>query len=288
MTPPLVKFSLANLKRCPSFYCATEMQAICSSLFKSSPINYFSYTRIYPDGSFLDLNTNPDWTKHYLQNGYYQAGVEQAVVDFSQKNTFIWNRTSGFFDYHHKLEQFYLDCRDFNLTNGLSIHQSYSHYFELFHFTTGNPSGNTDNFFLSHYDTLLKFVFYFKEKMIASKQLTRASAYRYLFTGENDNKSAKNVITTSNREPIDFSPNVSKFYINNQLYLTKREMAILQYIMQSYTCKEIAQLFNLSHRTVETHLNNIKAKTACHNTRDLHRFINNNHLLSQLLHNNLL
>ncbi|MFN3234583.1 MAG: LuxR C-terminal-related transcriptional regulator [Gammaproteobacteria bacterium] len=45
--------------------------------------------------------------------------------------------------------------------------------------------------------------------------------------------------------------------------LTKREMECFYYILRGYTAKSIATKLNLSVRTVECHLNNVKSKLGC-------------------------
>ena len=50
---------------------------------------------------------------------------------------------------------------------------------------------------------------------------------------------------------------------NNYLNLTKREIEIIQWIACGKSSKEIARVLNISPRTVETHLSNVKNKLNC-------------------------
>ena len=52
-------------------------------------------------------------------------------------------------------------------------------------------------------------------------------------------------------------------------YLTKREVDVLKYILVAYTAKQIAQIFQLSLRTVETHIEKIKKKLQCQTKADI-------------------
>lgn len=51
--------------------------------------------------------------------------------------------------------------------------------------------------------------------------------------------------------------------------LTRREIEILKYLAQGYTCKEIASHLFLSYHTVRSHHKNILKKTECNNTAGL-------------------
>ena len=57
--------------------------------------------------------------------------------------------------------------------------------------------------------------------------------------------------------------------------LTEREMSCIRQIAKGYTMKTIGKQLNISPRTVETHINNIKLKTGCHYKSELIDFILN-------------
>lgn len=52
-------------------------------------------------------------------------------------------------------------------------------------------------------------------------------------------------------------------------YFTKREMEILQYVLQGYSAKRIGQLLGISFRTVESYINTLKIKFRCNRKNDL-------------------
>ncbi len=55
----------------------------------------------------------------------------------------------------------------------------------------------------------------------------------------------------------------------NHSKLTDREMDCLFYLLRGCTGKQIAKQLNLSPRTVETHINNIKLRLGCENKSDI-------------------
>ena len=54
--------------------------------------------------------------------------------------------------------------------------------------------------------------------------------------------------------------------------LSDREMQVLQLLGASYSAREIAEQFNLSRKTIETHCEKIKHKLSLHNAAELKRF----------------
>ncbi len=281
MDKHIIQFSLSTIDLCPSFLFAREIQEICSPLFINTPINYFSFIRIYPDGSFIDLNSDPLWTKHFLSKGYFSAGVEEAAFMFFHDNAISWNSTS-FFDCHKKLAELYKDGCDFNYTNGICITQSNSDYFENYHFFTANRDGYADQFFMTNYNTLLNFIFYFKEKVLQTKAIRSIYDNKYIFIEDSPPKKSE-IITMPDLEKTLFLPQPCRFYLSDDSFLTKQEINILSYAIRSFSCKEIAKLLNISYRTVETHMNNIKKKTNSKNIRELHQCVLKNKLLFNAL-----
>jgi len=59
------------------------------------------------------------------------------------------------------------------------------------------------------------------------------------------------------------------FSIRNKIHLTPRENDVLHYLTQGYTAKGIALILNISRRTVEHNIENIKSKTNCHSKSEL-------------------
>jgi len=62
---------------------------------------------------------------------------------------------------------------------------------------------------------------------------------------------------------------LKRFYENIKLSfevtLSAREMEAIFHLCQGKSAKEIGKLLNLSHRTVETHIYNIREKMGCPN-----------------------
>ncbi len=51
--------------------------------------------------------------------------------------------------------------------------------------------------------------------------------------------------------------------------LTRRELEVLRYVILGYTAKKVALRLNISFRTVEKHISNIKMKLGCFTKGDI-------------------
>jgi len=67
-------------------------------------------------------------------------------------------------------------------------------------------------------------------------------------------------------------------FANIPVDLTDREIEVLKLICKEYTNAEMAELLNISPRTIDGHRNNLLAKSGCKNTAGLVLFAVNNNL----------
>lgn len=78
-------------------------------------------------------------------------------------------------------------------------------------------------------------------------------------------------------QPIEFVMNQGKTVKEN---LSLRQAQCFFYLTQNYTAKQIAQIMNISSRTVETHIIAIKNKLGLHNNKEIMEYAINNGLVS--------
>lgn len=57
--------------------------------------------------------------------------------------------------------------------------------------------------------------------------------------------------------------------ISKPTQLSPREISCIKYLLKGKTAKEIAKHLNLSYRTIEYYLENIRSKTGCRNKYEL-------------------
>ncbi len=77
--------------------------------------------------------------------------------------------------------------------------------------------------------------------------------------------------------------NQVRSFANIPVDLTEREIEVLRFICKEFTNTEIAEMLNISPRTVDGHRNNLLAKAGCRNTAGLVLFAVNNGLYDQVV-----
>ena len=121
---------------------------------------------------------------------------------------------------------------------------------------------------MNNIDLFKKFIVYFNNK-----------AKSFVETAENFKAVLpESVFNSLNPAPVKlFFPwenNIKKHKIkigknHEEVFLTKREAECTFHAYNHKTIKEIARELNLSSRTVEFYLNNVRKKTHCYSKRDL-------------------
>ena len=124
-------------------------------------------------------------------------------------------------------------------------------------------------------------------------QMMNAGAYGYLLKNSRKDEFIEAIISVSKGEKY-FSKKISNLLLNNLLQfkqaninenetkisLTKREKEILQKIAEEMSNQQIADILNISLRTVETHRRNIMQKLDVKNAVSLVRYAVQNQLVS--------
>jgi DNA-binding NarL/FixJ family response regulator len=121
------------------------------------------------------------------------------------------------------------------------------------------------------------------DELIFAERAVRAGASGYLMK-ENATEEILRAIRKVLAGDIYFSERVSASLVRRSLErkpdvseagverLSDRELQVFQLIGASYSTREIADEFNLSIKTIETHRENIKSKLNLQNAAELHRF----------------
>jgi LuxR family quorum-sensing system transcriptional regulator SolR len=245
-----------------SLLLAEEVNLLCSPLFKKLGINGFSYSRIFLDGSRSELWSNADALCHtFLRKKYIADTYTPENYQNDERYVLLANKIeNSSSEIKKKYENQLLDQKNlFNHDNCFMIVNKNETICEYFIFYTPIGFKSAINFYFNNLNTLENFSMEFKDKA-------------KLFIKAVDNEKIVKpwrVASTNNHNiilPIHYSDlDVTK----KTCYLTKRESQIAIHIPQGRTAKEIAEILNISMRTVESHIENIKDKYLCNRKADL-------------------
>ena len=235
-----------------------KVQTLCLPLTKLG-ISGFIYMRRYPDGRFIDLSNQIEWTNYfldkYLNEHYPTQTVENHML--SKQGTFLWSMEPENIVWKE-------GSKLFGFGNGISIYKKSSEYCEVFCFYGKSTDCFLDKVYVQSFPLLEKFAKYFTEHM-SSDILSAYEKSDLLVTPEKYVHSEWKIITEEQEKEFVKDLEISSI----PSVLSPREKECIFHSTSGKTAKEVARLVNLSPRTVEVHLANAKRKLGCRNFKEL-------------------
>lgn len=231
---------------------SNETQVICQSLFSTFDINIFNYYRFFKSGHFYGLVTTPDLVQYHTSNNYI---LSPLLDNQPVKNKFHYlllpDLKDGFSQVVHDYRQY------FNVFYPLYLFERSHDYFDLFVYHHSGSNSTAFDYYMSNMNHLEKWKLKFKEK--AAYLLSIADKNRILIPEHlRPNEYYYDCEDKPCFDDLAFKP----------FNLTHREIDCARYLIDGLSAKMIGKRLGLSHRTIETHINNIKIKTKSINKYD--------------------
>lgn len=242
---------------------ASIVEALVEPLQRNFDITHFGFIRMFENGKFFRIANSPDWTRRYFECEFYNNA---AVYDM--KNIPLNESRFSILAGSPSNKYFHTMCCDFNLWNHMLIYERYATHGDFWFFGTGRSNTQILSFYVNNKNLLKHFTLYFKEKASELLKIHESSPLITTTLSPLDKKvqeseDIKNFIKeiTCNKHHLE-----GKYKGTS---LSKREYECLFFLSQGWTMKEIAEKMNLSPRTVEVHVNNIKNKIGCNTKGEL-------------------
>lgn len=247
-----------KIKSYPPLTYAEDLSQICRPIEKLG-IQYFAHVQIDQDNQFSAIGMKPEFARLYLEKSYYNYDIHQAK-NHAERSYILWDIV--------ELDKQSLalkeDCQGHNIHHLFTIVQQGTKNKEYFHFATEANLPSINNSYLQNLDILNRFILYFKDKISSHKQLAQSHSYKFRISDQSANFYAN---TESSFDPDDLIENLSlnRIAFNDKGgYLTHREFECLHWLSMAKTIDQIAILLNITPRTVNAHIANIKDKTGCY------------------------
>jgi len=243
-----------------------KIELICSPLFLNLGFTVFAYIKVLSDGRMLHLNSNPNWTKIFFENEFYNEDdcfhrIRKLVSSEGDKTFILSGPPAG-----KHLSALY----DFNIWNTYSIYKKREGYVEGWAFGTSRDKEDVINLYLKNSFIFNVFTLYFAEK-----------AFDFTANAEDCNliktKKSINTIEAIDDGCIDrFLDRIlpTRFPIKfrgKKIIFSKREIECLSLLSSGHSVKETAALLGISPRTAEDHINKMKLKIESYSKNDLIR-----------------
>lgn len=234
-----------NLKQHPTLTTTQDLLAICEPLYALN-IKIMNFIRVTHDRKVIYLCDHHDWIKHYLQKGYPQIGAFEHNKILIPDDYILWSSLEND-------DPIVIDSREiFNIHHGITLTRTHALGQDFFNFGVFEPESAIKDKLQTQVEDLQHFIDIFYEKT----HILLPRAQKNFF--HLDDFSVAQGCNESSKKSLYLGPEYQ-----NQ-YLTPKEIACIRELVQGSTIPNIAMLMNLSHRTVEKHLENIKRKLNCH------------------------
>lgn len=256
-----MKFEISNTH--PLLEYADLVRQLCTPLIKQSPIQYFDYGHYDPvNGSYYGLNTHEDIGKHYLEECLYPNAKEFIAIKHIRYAILSPDVELPPGLEKIKMQQNIQMADQLGITHRFYILKINEYSIEHYGFGTSKKIKTALQFFLNYIETFENFIHYFD---LRSKKIIQETKKQSLILPAFKNEDYSTLST-----PFSFQSN----------NLSKRQLECLWWLTRNKTAKEIAKILNLSHRTVEDYISQIKIKLTCSTKQELVEYAFQNFIFS--------
>lgn len=245
---------------------ATLVKKIIASLAFDDIAGLF-YTRIYHDGTIINLASDAHWTEFYfnqLCNGSYQ---NKDILDqlFICSGISLWELNSG-----NKIWQ---DAKQyFGYGNGVIISEHQNDYREVFSIYSTIDNHQLNYFYINQIDVVKKIKQFFLSHafdLIQQSEQARLSLKHAIFPSKNLVKQNCNLNDTK-----EFILSSKRIYVRHKetglpLHLSPQRSQCMLHLLDGKSTKEIAQAMRLATKTVEHYLEILRKELGCSSSKDL-------------------
>jgi DNA-binding CsgD family transcriptional regulator len=262
----------------PLLTLSAKIVDICKPL-EEFGIHHFTYLKQLSNGQRISLSNKPQWIADYYNLSLYQTSLFEKPFEGV---TSTFNAWFGDFD----LDVYWHGKEHYNTMHSISIVEYKRDSCESFLFST-TPDNQQAIYYLSNNrEILFHFIMYFKDS--AKDILKEASKNSITIPGsewrvpEEYTKWFQNpaweAALDERKENFFLKTPIRRVTLETPLgpvVLTQREVMCIYHLLNYKSVSEAAKLMNLSQRTVESYLENIKNKLSCTTKADLLQILQN-------------
>ena len=255
----------------PAIILSEDIKRICRPLARLN-ISYFAHVRVTHDGKFSGISNNPGFSEHYLKNKYYNADIHLAKKTILDNNI-IWDlmERTGL------SKKMHTEASLFGVRHTFTIVSRHNQVDNFYHFASDVSTTAFNQVYVENIDLLKKFITFFNDTIHACPTLSKAYNFQFSideaasgYTFKLDKYFLKNSLNRQAfmQELNQLSPTHAG-KINNISLLPPQQYRCVTLLAEGYSAKQIASVLNLSHRTVENYLANVKKGLQCKNSKEL-------------------
>lgn len=247
---------------------SADIDVLCAELRKLG-ITFFSHTRIFDDGSRIDLNNHAPMIEefYYGKDKMYESYTPEIKPKCTIDEILLLDDLKD-----NASVQFLRD--GYNIDHMLAKIEKHATYCDVWNFGTTKDNEDISRIYLNHLDVLTLFTLYYQDKC---QDLIKACEKDPIIIKELPDGSINLEHNDENSQILKdikaaLQAKTNRYFLNglsNTEHLTKTEMECCHWIYQGKTSEEIAMITNRSKRTIEKHIENIKVKLGLYNKGQL-------------------
>lgn len=226
-------------------------------------IKYFYYSTFFKTGEYLQFCNNEDFIReHYLNIKHPGTICVNAYQDL-----FLTNKNKSYYliQYDKKNQDLVIDllvCKNF--WNGFLILKKEADYIKTYCFGTDTDNDLFSQFYFQNLPLLEHFCNYFEEKAKYALPCMDKSKFGVLDVAKDFSPNYQEKFLLPNTQLFLQETFISKRILKNKekdIHLSNREVECLHHLSLGKTIKEIARVLDLSPRSVEFYLDNVKKRS---------------------------
>ncbi len=243
------------------FTSATPKIVEICKVLEDLHIYTFSFLERFTNGEIVYFSNNREWLLDYFSKNLNETSQFDCEDSLYQTLDYaLWPEDSSL-----EVYKYGRDVHDSD--HGITITKQLSDSVRYFFFSTSKDFPEVKKVYAQHLNVLKRFAAFFEQE--AAQKIVAAHALI-------DKPRRK-------KEGLPPDPKIQNFYAkttithkialpglhDNFVKLSPQEWHCLSLITRHLTAPEIAEKLNLSVRTIETHLNNLKNKLGCYRKTEL-------------------
>ena len=206
----------------------------------------FNFFRCYRNNEFLILSTNLEYISHYFDYDFYNNNICHRFAEALDDGVILHSWFEK--DFTHKYSQ-----KKYNFKDGLTIVVQHQEYTNFYHFCS-----TKNEVMLS--DVLVQEVYSFIESFhnIHKNIVDEGIKYKiYIQLHEVNDYHYERLRKT--QRLMKFIQ-TKRFYLNDDVYLTNKEVEVLNLHIKGYSVIQLSLLLYISRDTANSHIYRLKSK----------------------------
>ncbi len=235
---------------------ARALKVFVKPLIKDTIINHVGYLAFYKNRTIIPISTHIEFFTLYLERRYYL--IHCASTDYDSIKPGYYDPIYLYQDVEGAQEMINLR-RQYGLANSFMLVKRNSGWFDTFAFHFKDDDPKHINFCMNNMDFFNKIS---NEILIEVNRLKKSLLPLTLDWSEIKDEDISDTFAHAHLQGFQGQP-MSDDLIKKHVHLSVKEQAILYRLIQGMLPKEIAKDLNLSYRTIQNYLENIKLKYNC-------------------------